>query len=549
MKPLIPLILFISLCHQLVIAQTPEVSKFTKVDINVLATPSKGSVVPTTDGGYFMGKGLTLTKYDSSNTLVWTQSLSATTATPPYAYIHKINAICDDGQGGAIITGEFNGTLFYGNDSLAPNYVAGSPGLYSSDAFIARVNASGKVWWHRLGEFDNYSTGTDKGISVKFVNNKVYWLAHGTGRNLKFNNVVYPRQEYSNNLSLLSQISLDGTIDWVNVTKGFCQPAELAVQGNSIYYAGFNVGVSTAIDFGNNVTISYNQGSLFAVKYNDLGVAQWAVVYDDDNSITNFNGLAADDDENIYVSGFSSKWTSTFGIRPSSGYLVKINGADGKQIWTRASNAGIKGPVFSGGKVYVAGNTSGSIFLQSSPSDSIEFKRTPTTTGSEQWLATYDKSGTLTGTLKASVAGGLVGSTMEYLMSIENRVIMLGIYSSGNVFGNVTLPMTGGNVGTYFIGFFNIPTQSKPSGIENNFQDTKLSIYPNPATNFFKVETENGSTIQSITLYDLAGKLVWVEPKINQNTASIATTNLNKGIYLVYVSTASGKAIKRIIID
>jgi hypothetical protein len=517
--------------------------------MNILATPSKGSVVPTSDGGYFMGKGLALTKYDSSNTILWTISLSATTATPPYAYIHKINSICDDGQGGAIITGEFNGTLFYGNDSLAPNYVAGSPGLYSSDAFVARVNASGKVWWHRLGEFDNYSTGTDKGVSVKFVNNKVYWLAHGTGRNLKFNNVVYPRQEYSNNLSLLSQISLDGTIDWVNVTKGFCQPAELVVQGKNIYYAGFNVGVSTAIDFGNNVTISYNQGSLFAVKYNELGLAQWAVVYDDDNSITNFNGLAADDEANIYLTGLSSKWTGSYGIRPSSGYLVKINGADGKQIWARASNAGIKGPVFSGGKIYVAGNTSGSIFLQSSPSDSIEFKRTPATTGSEQWLATYDKNGTLTGNLKASVAGGLVGSTMEYLVGIENRVIMLGIYSSGNVFGNVTLPMTGGNVGTYHIGFFNIPTQSKPSGLVIEQQEIKLSIYPNPATNFFMVETENGSSIQSITLYDLAGKLVWVEPKINQNTASIATTNLNKGIYLVCVSTASSNSFKKIIID
>ena len=526
------------------IAQTPVVTQYTKVDMNILATPPKGTVIPTNDGGYFMGSGLSLTKYDTANKVVWTQSLTASNATAPFAYIHKINSICDDGNGGAIITGEFNGTLFYGNDSLTPFYTAGGNGLYSADAFVARINQTGKVWWYRFGEADNFSTGTDRGVAVKVINSKVYWLAHGKGLNLRFNDVNYPRTQYSNNLSLLCQFSMDGNVDWINVTKGYSQPAELAVQGNDVFFTGFNVGVSTPIDFGNDISISYNQGSLFAVKFNNTGKAQWAVTYDDDNSITYHNGLCADDEGNIYVTGLSSKWTSSYGIRKSSGYLVKINGTDGKQIWTMVSNSGIKGPVFSNGKIYVANNTNGSVFLQINQNDSIEFKKNTGTTGTEQWVASYDKNGTLSGSLKASVAGGLVGSTMEYLQGADNRVIMIGIYSNGNVFGNVTLPMTGMNVGAYHIGFFNIATGSGGlSGINQNLLQEFYSIYPNPTTSALQLNLAQNVSVQNVVILNSNGQKV----KEQNEASSIDVSELSNGLYFVQVTTNKGISTQKFI--
>ncbi|MCF8254691.1 MAG: T9SS type A sorting domain-containing protein [Bacteroidia bacterium] len=527
-------------------AQTPLVEKYTKVDMNILATPAKGTVIPTSDGGYFMSKGLSLIKYDSLNAVVWTQNLKATER---IGYAHKINAICDDGLGGAIITGEFNGTLSFGNDSLAPFYTASGSDLYSADAFVARINQTGKIWMHRLGEADNFSLGTDRGVSVKVTNNKVYWLAHGKGRNLRFNNVNYPSNQYSNNIALLCQLSLDGTVDWVNVNKGFLQPAELAVHGNNIFFTGFNLGSSTAINFGNNITISYSQGSLIAVKFNNTGEAQWAVIYDSDNSINNYSGTAIDNDGNLYVSGLSSKWTASYGIRPSSGYLVKINGTDGKQVWTRVSNFGIKGPVFSDGKIYIAGNTNGSVYLQTNGTDSIEFKRSATATGTEQWVASFDKNGTMLGSVKASVAGGLVGSTIEYLESTNNRVIMAGIFSYGNVFGNVTLPMTGMNVGAYHIGFFEIKTGSGSVGIENKWVQTPISLYPNPAKAYFMIETADNTPILSISLRDISGKKVNPQYLLQNNLANVNTAMLHTGIYFVEITTTNGITYKKILID
>jgi hypothetical protein len=549
MKKQILSLLFLSYSILSALAQAPIVDKFTNVDMKILATPPKGTVIPTADGGYFMSSGLSLTKYDTENKVVWTQSLTASIAPAPFAFIHKINSICDDGNGGAIITGEFNGTLFYGNDSLTPFYTATGNGLYSADAFVARVNQTGKVWWYRAGEADNFSLGTDRGVSVKVINNKVYWLAHGKGLNLRFNSVTYPRTQYSNNLSLLCQFSMDGTVDWVNVTKGYSQAAELAVHGNDILYIGFNLGVSTPIDFGNNVTISYTQGSLFAVKFNNTGAAQWAVVYDNDNSINSYSGAAIDDNGDLYVCGLSSKWTFSYGIRASSGYLVKISGTDGKQIWTRVSNFGIKGPVFSNGKIYMAGNTNGSVFLQTNQNDSIEFKRNPATLGSEQWIASFDKNGNLSGSLKASVSGSQVGSTVEYLQGTNNRVMMVGIYSYGNVFGNVTLPMTGMNVGVYHIGFFNIPTGSSPSGLKNTTTQNLKPIYPNPAKDYVIIETADNTPIVSISLIDISGKKVVASQTIKHDNAILNTSNLNKGIYFVEVTTESGGAIKKIILD
>ncbi len=530
-------------------AQTPIVEKYTKLDVILLETPEKGSVIPTTDGGYFMSKGLTLSKYNSSNAVVWTQSLSASKAPAPFAYIHKINSICEDGNGGAIITGEFNGTIYYGNDSIAPLYTATGNGLYSSDAFIARINSSGKVWWHRFGESEEFSLGTDRGVSVKVINNKVYWLAHGKGLNLKFNNVNYPRTQYSNNLSLLCQLSIEGTVDWVNVTKGFSQPTELIVHGNNIFYTGFNNGVSTPIDFGNNISISYNQGSLFAVKFDNNGMAQWAITYDDDNGVTNFNGAMADNEGNIYIAGSGSQYSSSYGIRKSAGYLLKINGTDGKQVWTRVCNNSLKGPVFSNGKIYVAGNTSSSIYLQSGQNDSIEFKKSATTNGSEQWIAAFDKAGNITGSLKASVGGGFVGSTMEYLQATDNRVDMMGIFSTGNSFGDITLPLTGTNVGAYHIGFFSIKTGSSPNAIQKVNLENLKPVYPNPAKDYFIVETIDNSEIMGVSIYDISGKKFQCEHIIEQDKATVYTANFSKGIYLIEVNSKNGISVKKIIID
>lgn len=517
-------------------AQNINVQGFTKLNLNLLKTPAAETVVPTADGGYFYATGLKLTKYKADNTEDWNTSLSGTSRV---GYIHNINAVCDDGQGGAIITGTVCGTLSAGNDSITPFYTASGSGFYSGDAFIARVSASGKVWWHRMGEYDQTSPGTDQGLAVQVVGDKVYWLAHVTGRNFRFGSNNYPLNQYSTNVSVLAQFGMDGTSNWIVATKGGGSiPKYLVAQNNLVAIAGFNAGSSTAIDFGNGKTLKYTTGSHFVTKFNTAGQAQWAVIYDNDNNATNQYGFTADPDGDLYACGMASSFTSSYGIKPGQGYLVKVNGADGTHAWTRllskvagASNV-LHGPLLGvkclDGKLYVCGNTNGNLHLQSSGTDSVEMKLSSNLLAAEHFVAQYDKSGTLTASLKAN--GGAVGGTMEYLVQAGNQLIGVGVFSTNLTFGSHTMPSTGGNVGAYFVGFYSFTPAGGSNGLTNNSLTQTLAVYPNPTNHMLTINEVFSKPVEA-AIYGIDGKLMMranLEPNA-LNALDLST--LKAGIY------------------
>ncbi|MCC7533626.1 MAG: T9SS type A sorting domain-containing protein [Bacteroidia bacterium] len=516
-------------------AQNVGVSGFTKLDVNILASTKQGTVIPTSDGGYFWSRGLKLSKYNSSNTEDWSTTLTGTSF---IGYSHQITSICDDGQGGAIITGKVNGTLSFGNDSITPFYTAS--GLYTSDAFIARVNSTGKIWWHRLGEYEGSAPGTDQGIDVKVVGNKVYWLAHVTGRNFKFGSTNYPLSEYGNNVSILAEFDMDGTNNWVVATKGGgCVPSYLIAQSNQVAFAAYSLGSSTAINFGNSKTLSYNQASFFIVKFNTSGLAQWAVTYDDDNSAANLYGFTADDDGDFYACGMASNFTSSYGIKKGQGYLVKINGTDGTAAWSRVlskvtgSANVLHGPLlgvqFVNGKVYVCGNTNGNLYLQSSATDSVEVKKSSNLLPSEQFVAQYEKTGTLASLVKAN--GGTAGGTMEHMVQSNNNLIGVGVFSTNIEFGSHTMPATGANVGAYFLGFYSINTGSSSTGLISNVnQNQSLSVYPNPTSNVIIINQMFSKPFEAV-LYNIEGKVVLKETLLPNNLNQLDLKDIIPGVY------------------
>lgn len=532
-------------------AQNIDVSGFTKLDVNILSTPKQGAVVPTSDGGYFWARGLKVTKFNASNAEEWSTTLEGTNRV---GYIHTITALADDGNGGAIITGNVNGTLSFGNDSITPFYTATGSGLYSADAFIARVNSTGKTWWHRIGEYSQDALGTDRGIDVKVVGDKVYWLAHVTGRNFKFGNNMYPLNQYGNNVTVLAQFGLDGTNNWAVVTKGGGTiPKYLVAGNNQVAIGAYSLGSSTAIDFGNNKTLRYNQASHLLAKFNTSGEAQWAVTYDDDNNETNLYGLTVDDEGNYYACGMASNFTSSYQIKKGQGYLVKMSGTDGAHVWTRvlskiagASNV-LHGPLlgaqFVNGKVYVCGNTNGNLYLQSGATDSVEVKLSSNLLAAEQFVAQYDKTGSLTSIVKAT--GGLAGGTMEYLAQANNKLIGVGVFSASLVFGSHNMPATGGNVGAYFIGFYQLGTGS--TGLNKVSNQFVSSVYPNPANGLVNIETDLGNSIDEVLVTDITGKLYQVSVAINANLATLNLRELNSGLYFVTIKSKAGNSTQKII--
>jgi hypothetical protein len=74
------------------------------------------------------------------------------------------------------------------------------------------------------------------------------------------------------------------------------------------------------------------------------------------------------------------------------------------------------------------------------------------------------------------------------------------------------------------------------TGIEADFQEEQLLIYPNPASNSLTIESPY-SDIQEIYLYNSAGKLITIY-KPGCNSFEINTSRLEDGFYFLNVSTS-----------
>ncbi|GIV27890.1 MAG: hypothetical protein KatS3mg027_1704 [Bacteroidia bacterium] len=68
-----------------------------------------------------------------------------------------------------------------------------------------------------------------------------------------------------------------------------------------------------------------------------------------------------------------------------------------------------------------------------------------------------------------------------------------------------------------------------------NFNDASISVYPNPTKNVIYVKLNE--TIKSISITDLAGKVVWYQNFIgNKNFVSLNISQLEKGMYFLKVN-------------
>jgi glucose/arabinose dehydrogenase len=84
---------------------------------------------------------------------------------------------------------------------------------------------------------------------------------------------------------------------------------------------------------------------------------------------------------------------------------------------------------------------------------------------------------------------------------------------------------------------------------ENSLFDVK--IYPNPATNQFTIEITNAQTsIETINIYNLQGKLIKSISENIESAINISTENIAKGFYLTeLISKTGSKKIHKLIIN
>jgi len=75
-------------------------------------------------------------------------------------------------------------------------------------------------------------------------------------------------------------------------------------------------------------------------------------------------------------------------------------------------------------------------------------------------------------------------------------------------------------------------------------------LYPNPASQFINISLNNTSEIiDNVIIYDVLGKIIKEVKSISSNSATIDTSSLSKGVYLLEITTENGlKQNKKLVI-
>lgn len=97
------------------------------------------------------------------------------------------------------------------------------------------------------------------------------------------------------------------------------------------------------------------------------------------------------------------------------------------------------------------------------------------------------------------------------------------------------------NSNTYFVQFDNIGITANPLDVSVSEKDAvKLSVYPNPASDFVNLQCQAGGAMQSIELYDLNGRLMQRSFANGLTNYRLSVSDIAEGIYQLRIQQTNG---------
>jgi glucose/arabinose dehydrogenase len=83
-----------------------------------------------------------------------------------------------------------------------------------------------------------------------------------------------------------------------------------------------------------------------------------------------------------------------------------------------------------------------------------------------------------------------------------------------------------------------------------DFEKSGLTLYPNPASDFFTIKNTNQLSLKQVLIYDITGKIVKTQPLENVESTTISTSNLTAGMYFVTVEERNGNRLQtKLLVD
>lgn len=431
----------------------------------------------------YEGKGLydvLLAKYDASGNLVWL----------------KLAGGKRNDQGNAIkyangflyVTGFFEDTAWFENTMMVSKGEA--------DVFTAKYDVGGNLVWVQTGG----GTELDFATSLDIDRQGNVYIAGSYEKKITFDTVQLTTTNFFQE-SFVVKYSPAGSLLWAKTSRGNninlltgigCSP------DGSAYVTGF-FGVNFSIG---NIPVVSNSPSydIVLAKLDSNGNAQW-IKTAGSNYEDAANGIVVDREGNPvivgYFAGIASFGSNTVTYYDYNDVFVAKYDNNGNNLWVRTGKGQQLDVAYA-----VAVDSANNVFATGMFQGSAAFDgQTLSGTDREVFLVSYSPAGNLRWIEKA---GGLNTDCGLGIAVKENgNVALCGYYIYSCYFGSLQIDYAEGN--DLFVAEFNPPFVS---GL-TDFKESGLTVYPNPATDFFTVgETASFNTV-ALTVYNAYGQLIY----------------------------------------
>ncbi len=476
-------------------------------------------------------------------------------------------------------TGVFSDTCFIGDTVLISN------GSY--DIYISKYDKKGNfIWVKQFG-----GTGYDRGNSIVYNNGHVYTT--GFFADTAFFDGTTLISNGGCDIFITDQ-STDGTLNWVKQIGGTERDQGYALttdSENNIYLSGI---FKDTVNFGDTIFISYGEYDIFTAKLDNAGNIIW--INQAGGTGTDIGiSMVSDNSDNIYLTGSfedtaAFNGTSLISLGYQDIFIAKYN-SSGNLVWAHQAGGdwgaqGASVTTDASANLYVSGIFGGTAFFGND------------TVVSNGWfdifLAKYDNAGTLQwintyGSIEkdysysvvtdddfvyvscyfrdeASIDDTVLLAYTSHIFQLSNTGNLLGMIQTGNyirnkctidnnsalyvtgafnhtqIFGDTVLTSTG-----FFDDVFITRINYGHTGIEESaLFDQHLKIYPNPATNYINIESNENAVVSILNINGQLIKQYLFEKGLSEGRIDIS--GFMPGLYIVTLQTKntvfSAKMIK-----
>ncbi len=441
--------------------------------------------------------------------------------------------IAVDDSGNCFITGYFEGTAIFNRDTVT------SHGFY--DGFVAKYNSNGEVQWATSGGGAIDDDGSNS-IATDVLGN--CYITGYFEDSMTFDTTILVGKGFSD--IFIAKFDGSGALQWVVQAGGVDNDVAYGIStdgfGNCYVTGAF---LETAY-FGNDSLTSSGQDNGFIVKYNTAGSFQWAKQIISNTSALG-TSIAVDDNNNVFLSGYFEDTvmvgtTSLLSNGLTDAFIANYT-VSGMVQWVRhgggtGEDQGMDICSDELGNCYMTGNFSGEAFFNNDTLSSNGL--------TDAMMIKYDSAGTLIWSQQSNATSNAKGQGVT--ANNNGFCYFTGIFDSTTTFGNDTFQKSG-----FDDLFISRLSPKKIVGFTSPALITgELLVYPNPNYGQFGLQLYlNDPEKFNLFIYNILGKIVYERTldHIPNERVQIDLSDRPKGLYFLMVRSKKEVHLSKIVLQ